>query len=86
MSFFARRVLGRTAGRATPYGRIYTVAQLLYRRGRRGWAALTAKERSEFVRIMRDSRGRPGAVAAHDREELRRLVGKMWAEARRLRW
>ncbi len=44
-------------------------------RGR--WHVLSEKERTRFVRIVRDSRGRPGNLSGGEREELRRLVAKL---------
>jgi hypothetical protein len=41
------------------------------------WRALSEKDRARLTRLLRDSRGRLGNLSAKDRNELRRLVGKL---------
>jgi hypothetical protein len=43
-------------------------------------AGLPAKDRARLGRLLRDSKGRPGSLGAKEREELRRLVGKLDAK------
>jgi hypothetical protein len=44
---------------------------------RRHWSLLEPKERADLARILRDSKGRPDRLPKKDRDELRRLVGKL---------
>jgi hypothetical protein len=44
--------------------------------GRR-WSALSEKERTQLVGILRDSRGRKGNLSVKQRYELRRLARKL---------
>ncbi len=44
---------------------------------RERWHVLSEKERARVVRLVRDSRGRPGNLTGGERDELRRLVGKL---------
>jgi hypothetical protein len=41
------------------------------------WSALSEKERARIARLLRESRGRPGNLSSKEREELRKLVGKL---------
>ncbi|HEU4978631.1 MAG TPA: hypothetical protein VFT42_07040 [Solirubrobacteraceae bacterium] len=41
------------------------------------WNLLEAKERKELARLLKESKGRPGALSKKEREELRRIVGKL---------
>ena len=41
------------------------------------WAALSAKERARFTQLVRDSRGRVSNLTAKQRQELRKLAGKL---------
>jgi hypothetical protein len=41
------------------------------------WRSLSEKDRARIARLLRDSRGRAGNLSRRDREELRRLVGKL---------
>ena len=61
-------------GRGMPWLTALSVARQVVERGHSGWSALTPAERSELTRLVRASRGRPGALTARDRDELRRLV------------
>jgi hypothetical protein len=38
---------------------------------------LSAKDRARLSRLLRDSRGWPGRLGVREREELRKLVGKV---------
>lgn len=38
---------------------------------------LSEKDRSRLVILLRDSRGWPGKLSGREREELRRLIGKL---------
>jgi hypothetical protein len=40
------------------------------------WNALSEKDRTRLVRLLRESRGRLSNLSAKERDELRRLVGK----------
>jgi hypothetical protein len=44
--------------------------------GRR-WTALSAKDRSRLVELVRESRGRVGNLSVRQRLELRRLAGRL---------
>lgn len=41
------------------------------------WRTLSERERSRLVGLVRDARGWPGNLTAKERDELRRLVGKL---------
>jgi hypothetical protein len=41
------------------------------------WSALSDKERARLTRIVRSSRGRRGNLSTKERNELRKLVGKL---------
>jgi len=41
------------------------------------WHALSTKERARLTQLLRDSHGRPARLSADEREEVRRLVGKL---------
>jgi hypothetical protein len=41
------------------------------------WNLLDPKERRELARLVRDSKGRPANLTKRERDELRRLVGKL---------
>jgi len=41
------------------------------------WRALSDKDRARLTRLMRESRGRLGNLSVKERDELRRLVGKL---------
>ena len=64
------------ARRAIPWLTYYEVARTIALRARGGWNALTPAERRRLQAIVRDSGGRPAAVPAEQRRELRRLVTK----------
>lgn len=44
---------------------------------RNHWNLLEPKERGELARLIRDSKGRPGNLTKKERDELRRIVGKL---------
>jgi hypothetical protein len=41
------------------------------------WRALSEKDRARLTRLVRESRGRLGNLSDRERQELRRLVGKL---------
>jgi hypothetical protein len=41
------------------------------------WKGLSEKDRTRLIRLMRDSRGRRSNLTGKERDELRRLVGKV---------
>jgi hypothetical protein len=43
----------------------------------RHWRALSQKDRVRLTRLVRDSQGRLGNLSTKERDELRRLVGKL---------
>jgi hypothetical protein len=43
----------------------------------RHWRALSEKDRARMTRLVRDSQGRLSNLSTKEREELRRLVGKL---------
>lgn len=51
-------------------------ALLLFERGSRAYQALSARERSEALQLVRASRGRPGTLDARQRRRLRALAAK----------
>ncbi len=44
---------------------------------RKHWGVLTPAERTDLSRLLRSTRGRPANLTAHEKAELRRLVGKL---------
>jgi len=44
---------------------------------RKHWGVLTPSERTDLARLLRTTRGRPANLTAHEKAELRRLVGKL---------
>jgi hypothetical protein len=42
---------------------------------------LSEKDRARLTRLLRDSRGWPGSLGAKERQELRKLLGKLDAKA-----
>jgi hypothetical protein len=70
-------VVRRTGPRkAIPWLTYYEIARTVVVRARGGWNALTPAERQRLQAIIRESHGRPGAVPADQRREVRRLVAK----------
>ncbi len=55
---------------------VLEAARWIYAHGREGWERLSAQERRELGRLVRKTRGRPGALTPSEREELRRIVVK----------
>ena len=53
---------------------LLVIAQRLATEGRRRWARLDRREQAELTRLLRASRGRPGALTQAERRELRRIV------------
>ena len=41
------------------------------------WGVLTPAERTDLARLLRTTRGRPSNLTAHEKAELRRLVGRL---------
>ena len=52
------------------------LAQIVLAAGKR-WRALPEKDRERFVRLVRSSAGRPQRLSAKERNELRKLAGKL---------
>jgi hypothetical protein len=70
-------VVRRTGPRkAIPWLAYYEIARTGMARARSGWYALTPAERQRLQVIIRDSHGRPSAVPADQRREVRQLVAK----------
>lgn len=46
----------------------------LLRRGRDGYRALSAEERSRATQLVKNSKGRPGNLSTSERSELRALI------------
>lgn len=44
---------------------------------REHWGGLTRVERTDLARLLKNARGRPSNLTAHEKAELRRLVGKL---------
>lgn len=44
---------------------------------REHWGVLTLRERTELARLLRSTRGRASNLTAHEKAELRRLVGRL---------
>ncbi len=44
---------------------------------RQRWLVLSDKERTRLVRLLRDSSRHPSSLSSGEREELRRLIGKL---------
>jgi hypothetical protein len=44
---------------------------------RQRWLVLSDRERTRLVRLLRDSGRHPGSLTSEEREELRRLIGKL---------
>ena len=44
---------------------------------REHWGVLTPAERSDLARLLRTTRGRSSNLTAHEKAELRRLVGRL---------
>jgi hypothetical protein len=66
----------RTGRRAIPWLAYYEVAKQVVGRGHAAWSALSESERRQLQRVVREFRGRPGAVPEHDRRAVRRIVLK----------
>ena len=54
-----------------------TVATQVVSEGRRRWGRLSKREQDDLVRIVRKLSGGPSAITAHERDQLRRIVGKV---------
>jgi hypothetical protein len=44
---------------------------------REHWSRLTPGERSHLTALVRKSRGRPGNLTPHERQDVRRIAGKL---------
>jgi hypothetical protein len=67
----------RGAGRRViPWLTYYEVAKQIVGRGQAAWRALSEDERRQLQRVVRDFRGRPGAVPERDRRAVRGIVIK----------
>jgi hypothetical protein len=71
--WFARR---RATRRAVPLMWAFAVAEALSAT-RRHFAGVDPHVRRRAVELARKSKGRPGNLTAHEKHELRRLVGRM---------
>jgi hypothetical protein len=71
--WFARRKASR---RAVPLLWAFAVAEALAAT-RRHFAGVDPKARRRAVELVRKSKGRPRNLSAHEKHELRRLVGEM---------
>jgi hypothetical protein len=71
--WFARR---RTARRAVPLMWAFAVAEALAAT-RRHFVGIDPKVRRRAVELVRKSKGRPSNLSAHEKRELRELVGQM---------
>jgi hypothetical protein len=80
--WFARRKATR---RAVPLMWAFAVAEALSAT-RRHFAGVDPKVRRRVVHLVRKSKGRPANLTAHEKKELRRLVGDMdlWALSKEL--
>ena len=71
--WFARRKASR---RAVPLMWAFAVAEALAAT-RRHFSGIDPKVRRRVVELARKSKGRPSNLTAHEKQELRRLVGQM---------
>ena len=71
--WFARRKASR---RAVPLMWAFAVAEALAAT-RRHFSSVDPKVRRRAVELVRKSKGRPSNLSAHEKKELRRLVGEM---------
>jgi hypothetical protein len=71
--WFARR---RAARRAVPLMWAFAVAEALTTT-RRHFAGVDPRARARATDLVRKSKGRPSNLTAHEKTELRRLVGQM---------
>ena len=71
--WFARRKATR---RAVPLMWAFAVAEALAAT-RRHFSGVDPKVRRRVVHLVRKSKGRPSNLTAHEKKELRRLVGEM---------
>jgi len=56
---------------------VWAVAVWLAQKGReRAQANLTKKEQQELIRLVKKSKGRPGALPQRDRTRLKNIAGK----------
>ena len=80
--WFARRQASR---RAVPLLWAVAVAEALAAT-RRHFAGVDPKARRRAVELVRKSKGRPSNLSAHEKHELRRLVGEMdlWSLSKEL--
>ena len=74
--WIARRALP-AAWRRVPWGVVWVVAVWLVEKGReRVRKNLTKGEQEELLRLVRKSKGRPGALPQRDRTRLKNIAGK----------
>ena len=59
--------------KALPWAALLQAGVVVQRR----WRGLSEKERARLTRLVRESGGRLGNLSAKEREELRRLAGKL---------
>jgi hypothetical protein len=63
----------RLGGRAIPWLVLLELAQA----AQRHWNHLTPGERAHLTALIKKSAGRPGNLTARDKDDVKRLVGKM---------
>ncbi len=63
-------------GRAVPWLVLLQYGRLVLGRAQKGYTELSARERSDLARILRQSKGQRRNVTDHELAELRRIVGK----------
>ena len=61
------------AGKAIPWMLLLELAQV----AREHWNKLTPGERAHVTALIKKSGGRPGNLTARDKDDVKRLVGKM---------
>jgi hypothetical protein len=68
---------GWAIGRRVPWKMVWVGAVWLTQKGReRVEGNLTQKERQELLRLVKKSKGRPGALSQRDRTRLKNIAGK----------
>lgn len=69
--------IGRRVWKHIPWRMVWAVAVWLAAKGReRVTDNLTEKEQQELLRLVKKSKGRPGALPQRDRTRLKNIAGK----------
>jgi hypothetical protein len=77
MPFWIARRAAPAVWKRIPWKMVWTIAVWLSTKGReRVTENLTKKEQSEFWRLLKQSKGRPGNLAQRDRTRIKNLAGK----------